>query len=228
MLIDQGSVSRTVDAINSAVFEQRRVPANERERAAAWLVARQGLPGAYADTFAGFDAERETGIVVFTGERITSASARHILGEETCRALRLLDVKSAGLERALSLAEAGLFRCLARAALDPRNNNPGRYCCGKCSVGLWRHLLSGGLDRHEERLERGVSSLRSVRDGEGQWRGLPFWYTALALSEMDFAGAARELKYARPVFERTLSRKPGGSVHSRRRHALAARVIEHL
>ena len=165
--ITPGSVSRTVDAINAAAFERQRLPASERRSAATWLAARQGLPGAYADTFAGFDSEREAGITVFTGERITSASARHLLGEEACRALRLLDVKSAGVRQALSRADAGLFRCLARAALDPRNTNPGRYCCGKCSVGLWRNLLSGGLDRKEERLERGVSSLRGARDGEG-------------------------------------------------------------
>lgn len=226
MLIDATSLSRTIDAISAAEFEQRQIPASERRRAAEWLVARQGLPGAYADTFAGFDAERAAGISVFTGERITSASARHILGEESCRALRFLDVKSAGVRSALSRAEEGLFRCLARAALDPRNSNPGRYCCGKCSVGLWRNLLAGGLDRSEERLERGVASLRDVRDGAGQWRAQPFWYTALALSEMDFSGAVRELKYARPVFERALSRKPGSSAYARRRHALATRILE--
>jgi len=32
-----------------------------------------------------FPGELEAGIVVFTGERITSASARHILGEESSR-----------------------------------------------------------------------------------------------------------------------------------------------
>ena len=45
---------------------------------------------------------------------------------------------------------------------------------------------------------------------------------------MQFSGAARELKCARPIFERTLARKPGSSVYARRRHALAARVLERL
>src|SRR5262249_57968211 len=99
------------------------------------------------------------GIVLFTGERITSASARHILGEEASRALRLLFVRDRNVTRALEAAEEGLMRCLARAAADPRNRNPGLYCCGKCSVGLWRNLLAGGLDRHEERLQRGALHL---------------------------------------------------------------------
>jgi hypothetical protein len=101
VLIHPVSVSQTVDAIQSAVFEKREIPARERAQAGKWLAARQGLPGAYADTFAGFDAERAEGIVVFTGERVTSASARHILGEETCRALRLLELRDRAVKDAL-------------------------------------------------------------------------------------------------------------------------------
>ena len=89
VLIDKASLSRTVDAVNTAHFDGTPLAATERGPAAKWIAARQGLPGSYGGTFAGFDAERSTGIVVFTGERITSASARHILGEEASRALRL-------------------------------------------------------------------------------------------------------------------------------------------
>jgi hypothetical protein len=90
VLIDKASLSRTVDAVNAAHFEGRSLAAAERTSAANWIAARQGLPGCYGRTCAGFPAERAKGIVVFTGERITSASARHILGEESSRALRLL------------------------------------------------------------------------------------------------------------------------------------------
>ena len=61
------------------------------------------------------------------------------------------------------------MRCLERAALESRRTNPGLFCCGKCSVGLWRNLLSGSLNRQEERLRRGAGHLRSMRDGNGQW-----------------------------------------------------------
>ncbi len=152
MLINRTSLSQTVDAINAAHFSGRSLPAAERSQAARWIAGRQGLPGAYSDTFAGFPSERSKGIVLFTGERITSASARHILGEEASRALRQLRVRDPKVTRALEGADNGLMRCLARAADDPRNSNPGLYCCGKCSVGLWRNLLAGGLDRREERL----------------------------------------------------------------------------
>lgn len=225
VLIDPASLSRTVDAVNAAYFGGRPPATAERSRIARWIAARQGLPGSYGGTFAGFPAERAKGIALFTGERITSASARHILGEESSRTLRLLRVRDSVVTRALNAADAGLMRCLARAAEDPRNRNPGLYCCGKCSVGLWRNLLTGGLDRQEERLRQGALHLKSARDGERGWRRFPFWYTVLALSEMDCAEAKRELQYAAPALERLARRPVPSEVVRARRHVLATRVL---
>src|SRR5262245_22006073 len=139
MLINRTSLSQTVDALNAAQFDGRALAATERTQVARWIVARQGLSGSYGGTFAGFPSERAKGIVLFTGERIASASARHILGEEASRALRLLRVRDRSVTRALEAADEGLMRCLARFAGDPQHRNPGLYCCGKCSVGLWRN-----------------------------------------------------------------------------------------
>jgi hypothetical protein len=228
VLINKTSLSQTVDAINAAHFDGRTLATAERSQAARWIAGRQGLPGAYGGTFAGFPAERSRGIVLFTGERITSASARHILGEEASRALRQLRVRDPNVTRALDGADSGLMRCLARAAEDPRKRNPGLFCCGKCSVGLWRNLLAGGLDRREERLRRGASHLRSMRDGQHQWRKFPFWYTVLALSEMDGAEAKAELRYAAPALERAASRPVPSAICGRRRHQLAVRALNGL
>jgi hypothetical protein len=228
VLIHKTSLSETVDAIHEARFEGRALGADERKQAALWIAARQGLPGAYGDTFAGFPHERSKGIVLFTGERINSASARHILGEEASRALRALRVRDARVSSALDRASEGLMRCLARAAGDPRNTNPGRYCCGKCTVGLWRNLLAGGLDRQDERLQRGVEHLPSMRDGRGEWRKFPFWYTVLALSEMDLPAAKKELAYAAPELERIANRNPAATTYARRRHALAQRALTRI
>ena len=225
MLINRASLSQTVDAINAAHVEGRALTAVERGSAARWIAARQGLPGAYGGTFAGFPPERSNGIVLFTGERIAFASARHILGEEASRALRLLRVRDRRVTRALNAADEGLMACLARAAEDPRRRNPGLYCCGKCSVGLWRNLLAGGLDRHEERLQRGARHLRSMRDDKHGWRKFPFWYTVLALSEMDNREATSELKHAAPALERAASRAVPTAVYAKRRHDLAARAL---
>src|SRR5262245_50674735 len=228
MLIHRTSLSQTVEAIHAAHFDGRMPQSAERTQVARWMAARQGLPGSYAGTFAGFPSERSHGIVLFTGERITSASARHILGEETSRALRLLAVRDRTVTRALDAADEGLMQCLMRAEQDPRGRNPGLFCCGKCSVGLWRNVLSGGLDRHEERLQLGAKHLRSVRDGEYGWRRFPFWYTVLALSEMDGRDANAELRYAAPALERAAHRAVPAGVHARRRDDLAVRSLGRL
>jgi len=228
MLIKRTSLSQTIDLVNAAHFDGRALTAAERGEAARWIAARQGLPRSYAGTFAGYPAEQSAGIVLFTGERITSASARHILGEEASRALRLLRARDTGVTRALEAADDGLMRCLERAAERQGTSNPGLFCCGKCSVGLWRNVLAGGLDRREERLQRGALHLHSVRDGERGWRKFPFWYTVLALSEMDSGPAKAELKHAAPVLERAASRAVPSAQYARRRHQLATRVLNAL
>ena len=82
-------------------------------------------------------------------------------------------------------------------------------------MGLWRNSLAGGLDRHEERLGGGARRLRSMRDGAHRWRKFPFWYTVLALSEIDNAEAKRELKYAAPALEAAASRAVPSSLYAR-------------
>jgi hypothetical protein len=228
VLIDGTSLSRTVDAVNAALFERRALAAVERREAARWIAARQGLPGSYGGTFAGFPSERSDGIVLFTGERITSASARHVLGEEASRALRLLRVRDRDVTRSLQAADDAMMRCVEREARDPRNRNPGLYCCARCSVGLWRNLLSGGLDRRDERLRCGVQHLHAMRDERHGWRKFPFWYTVLALSEMEQAEARRELTHAAPALERAAKRAVPRTGHARRRHELAVRTLSAL
>jgi hypothetical protein len=53
----------------------------------------------------------------------------------------------------------------------------------------------------------------------------PFWYTILALSEMDLPEASRELAYAAPVLERAARRAPGPTRTAVRRQQLAGRAL---
>ena len=156
MLIHQSSLSETVDAVNDAVFFGKAMAAKDRRRVARWIAARQGLPGAYGELFAGFAPELASGIRLFTGERVTSASARHILGEESCRALLLLKSDEAIATAALTRATAWIVERVEKATTQSPRNTPGAYCCGKCTVGLWRNILAGGLDRNASRELRTV------------------------------------------------------------------------
>jgi len=102
---------------------------------------------------------------------------------------------------------------------------PGTYCCGKCSCALWRHLSVGGLDKAERRLAAGVKTLKSRRDGNGRWKVFPFYYTLLALSEIDLPSAVSEMRYAAPSCERILKQSPKDGKYTQRRQLLAERVL---
>lgn len=223
-LIQPRSLSETIDAVSQAMADEVQPPARERTEIARWIASRQGQPGAYANTFAGFEHERLQGIRLFSGERVVSASARHILGEEACRTIIQLRVRDRAVQQALALATEGLLQCLARAAADPRHPNPGLFCCGKCTVGLWRHLSVGGLDRQSERLQKGIPTLRQRRDSKGGWRAFPFWYTVQLLAEVDLPSAKAELRYAAGQIERAASGRTTSTLAHRRRW-IAARAL---
>jgi bacterioferritin-associated ferredoxin len=112
----------------------------------------------------------------------------------------------------------------ANALMIARINKPdaGGYCCGKCSVAMWRTLLAGGFDNQQNRLANGLKSLKKYRDGKGRWGHYPFYYALLALSEMDSREAIAEMRYAAPVLQRMRS---GKDVFSLRRQKLAEKVL---
>jgi hypothetical protein len=211
--------------VNESAFFRLASTSEQRRAVARWIAARQGLPGCYGGMFAGFEMEI-AGIELFTGEKITSASARHILGEEASRALRLLRVKDPPVQAALDKADEGMIRCLNTSQREGRS--PGWFCCGKCSVGLWRNLLAGGLDRGEERLANGVKVLRRHRDGEGGWKRFPFWYTVLALIEMPGKAARDDLSQVAARLERAARGSAGPEPVRRRRQAVAELALSRL
>lgn len=74
-LIHSESLSETIDAVTEVIAADSKISAGERKDVARWIASRQGLPGAYANSYAGFVQEWQNGIRLFTGERVGSASA---------------------------------------------------------------------------------------------------------------------------------------------------------
>jgi hypothetical protein len=224
-LLHTSSLGATVDAINDAMFLGRRVPQSEAKQAALWIASRQGQAGSYAGLPAPMKLDFKQGVQFFTGEGINSgAGVGHILGEEACRALLKLGYKAKPVQVALARASAGLLSRMN----EHYPKMSGTYCCGSCSVAYWRHLAAGGLDLQEKRLTNGLKHLRGRRDGKGRWQGFPFYYTLLALNEMELPGAVRELKYAAPACERALQHKPPTSKYDKRRQLLLGRVLDRI
>jgi hypothetical protein len=223
-LVKAQSLTDTVDAINEVFFAGGKLAKADRLEAARWIAARQGLPRSYAGMFAPTERDFREGVRVFTGERMrTGAGTAHVLGEEAMRALILLDVPDRAVQAALARAPEGMNARLRDA--EARGYAVGKYCCGTCSAAFWRNLAVGGLERAERRLASGMKELRGARLGDGKWRTFPFWYTLLALSEIALPGAVGEMRYAAPVCERYLARPGTRDKFTRRRRAVAERVL---
>jgi hypothetical protein len=108
-LIVQRSLAETLDRVSEMLFFERRIPKAEAQRVARWLAGRQGLPDSYAGMFAPTPRDFRVGIRLFTGERISSGAATgHILGEEACRAVILLDAGVPEVSAALARANRSM------------------------------------------------------------------------------------------------------------------------
>ena len=70
--------------------------------------------------------------------------------------------------------------------------------------------------------------MRERRKANGEWRTFPFWYTVLALTEMNSAGARAELKHAARRIEAEAKRPPKATAYAARRNAPARRALARL
>lgn len=221
-LVKPNSLAATLDAINEAMFFARKLSRAEQAGAAQWIASRQGLPRSYAGMFAPTAYDFRHWPRVFTGEPLGSnASTAHILSEEACRALILLASPAKGPVAALATATANF---LERLDQNHRRKS-GFFCCGICSVALWRQLAVGGLDDPEKRLASGLKYMKTMRDGKGRWKRFPFHYSLLALSELDSRAALSEMRYAAASAERSLRRDTGRNKYARRRRMVMERVL---
>jgi len=225
-IVYPNSLAATLDAVNELFFYGRSLLSKlARERVATWIAARQGKPGSYANMFAPTENDFKGGVRLFTGEMLRSrGGTAHILGEEACRALILLDVSSAGVHMALEQANLGMMNRLRQSEVSGYTR--GMYCCGTCTCSLWRHLVVGGLGHAERRLKAGMKALKQHRDGKGKWRRFPFYYTLLALSEIDLSSAIEEMRYASRACERFLKHSYRKDKVSQRRRQLVERILE--
>jgi hypothetical protein len=204
-LLHPDSMGDTLDAINAAYFYGNIPSQKEREEIASWVAYRQGMPGSYAGMFAPTQYDIAFGTLTFTGEPVLSrAGTAHLLSEEACRALYLLSVDDREVAFALNQARSKLFKRLAESELEGEWS--GVYCCGMCSVALWRHLLASGQQDDTRRIENGLKELHRYRDGKGRWKRFPFFYTLLALGEMTKPAVQDEIRYAAPVIQRSLNK----------------------
>jgi hypothetical protein len=218
------SLAITLDALNEVFFMGRSLSKSDRTSVVSWLASRQGVKGAYRGMIAPTPLDYKRGIRLFTGERVVSSAAiGHILGEEASRALIMLYGSLPVAREALKKSNKGMMKALMSCETPARVR--GFYCCGMCTAALWRHLAVGGLGKPKKRLRAGLKVLKRYRDGTGKWRRFPFYYTLLALSEIDGNLAREEIRYVAPICERLVKRYKAKNKIATRRRIVLERIL---
>lgn len=206
------SLQETLWRLEEARLGLRKTSATEAKEALQWVLKRQGLPGSYRRLFAPTPQEISKGIRLPTGESIGSyASARHIIGEESLRTLAVWKFgwHSTPFKQAMD-GFKGIFRRVSE-------RNDGLFCCFRCTVGflrgasVLRHSRLAGVrpDEMDDVLRMSLHRVEKERTGDGKWRGFPYYYMLLALSDLDMPLAKAELKYASEMAERLIVRNKG-------------------
>ncbi|MBN2018209.1 MAG: hypothetical protein JW794_08810 [Candidatus Cloacimonetes bacterium] len=226
-MIDKNSLGNTIDVLNDGFFFNKKLSDKQKHEAALWIASRQGLPGSYAGMFAPTEDDFKNGVQVFTGEKITTgAGTAHILGEEACRILVLLNVDDTKVKTALKKTQNGMVNRLNDSQIQGYSTD--LFCCGPCTIALWRNLIVGGLNKQKERLKAGLKEMKILRDGKGRWRRFRFYYALLALHEIDLEEARDELIYARPAMERALNRNSGQEKYQLRKLKLLELILKKM
>ena len=91
---------------------------------------------------------------------------------------------------------------------------------------MWRLAGIDAPVADDAALDHLLSALPEYRDGQGAWRRFPFFFTLLALSELDHPKVREELRYARGACEQKLTRLTTGGDVALRRIAVTERVLE--
>lgn len=223
-LLNKSSLAQTIDNVNEAFFYEKEISKKDAGDVIRWITSQEGTAYSYAGSFGVTAKDMKGKVYTFTGEQLTSpASMRHIMAEEASRVLIQLSKVTGKKVPALKSANERLLKNIKYA--ESIGKRAGTYCCGACSVGLWRHINAGGFTSLKKKLPYGVSGLRAFRDGKGSWGRFPFYYTLLALSEMKSPEAKSEIIYAMPVIKSRLNRMKKNGKFSQRRYDLLFKLL---
>jgi hypothetical protein len=217
MILDSTSLVKTLDNINDKFLFGETITQAEGLEAARWIVSQQGEKGSYRGMAAPTPSDFEKGIRLFTGERLLSASARHIMGQEAARATWLLGNQD-------PIVGDTYHRAAGWMQEAPDFEHSGTYCCGRCTLAFWRHFWVGDFQNKEALITKGLQIMTDLRLGDGKWRRFPFFYAVYTLHDLDLEPALEELKYARPVMEKYL-KNSRADVYSKRRVAIITQIL---
>ena len=204
-ILHTNSLIETVDAFNEAVY--LKYPwQQEAKPLIAWMDSRLGKDRAYAGSYALTESDWNREFRLFTGEKVSTRAARsHIIAEESTRIMNIIKRETGLDSESRTISEKRLVSQILSYRPD-HTLSTGFYCCGKCSISLWRCVAGGGFVNRLNIIEPALSSLAKARDGSGGWHRFPFYYTLFFLKDIDPRLAAPEIQYCSKRLERVRKR----------------------
>ncbi|MFW9908113.1 MAG: hypothetical protein ACFFEF_06020 [Candidatus Thorarchaeota archaeon] len=149
---------------------------------------------------------------LITGERLfTKLAVHNITAVQKARAL--LSIKNPSKEEIVKLE--GLDRWLGKQCFS-------RFCaageCRHATIAYLRYLGNRGDDESLGKANSMIQKLSGYRDGNGKWKGFPFYYTLLVLAEIQTDAAKHELNYAYQASKKALKRIESDESYRKIRH----------
>lgn len=196
--IDEESLYKTVFNTAEALFNGGSLNETEKAKLSSWILGRQNRWKGFI--FYPSEQERETGIRLFSGEKPrTKFLADNLVELDTLRLLALIQPEEPKVRSIFQEANERLFPlCFANGCVVGE--------CAHASIAFRRYFMAYDPEAAREKNRPTLETLKQRRDGEGRWRGFPFYFTLLWLSELPGDTACDELSYTRNCIDKLANR----------------------
>ncbi len=217
-MIHNPSLAKTIDTINEAFFHNQSTPRDLMQEIVEWLCQQQVKSGSNTGIFMPTETEIKEGITLFTGEKLkTKLASRNILTQEAARILILSKITSEEVQKSILLANNYLFQSCFSDFCDAGE-------CRHSTVGFIRYLATEEKENSKTHIKAFLNWLTKHRGDNGKWKGFPFYYTLLTLSEISIPPAISEMQYAAPAYERCMKRESNNGKFSQRRRTILQNI----
>jgi hypothetical protein len=212
------NLAATLDSTAEAFFYERPIPTQMRDEIASLIASRQIQSGAKAGFFLPFAAETETTSHLFSGEELhTSFAENHFLLIEAARILKLLAQDNHAMPHHIQAANNRMEKmCYSKFCAKGE--------CKTLTIAYLRYLAADKSQDSQPAINPLLTQLSEYRDGKGKWRGFPFFYTLLMLTELSDSQSSQELQYSAPICEKHQKQSWPADPHSNRRQEIITRA----
>lgn len=196
MLVTKNFIE-VLDDINKFYFFEQNLP-EELDSIISYILDRQINESFKIGSFALSTRDYQLGKWLFTGERlVTNLAIRNIASIDATRILILSANYSNEVIEKIELAKEWMEKsCFSKFCTTGE--------CKHSSTAYARYLAIKHREQNNKKLSDFVKILSKFRNNNSKWFGFPFYFTLLALLEIDTKDSLKELQFASPACEKNL------------------------